>query len=105
MRKHLPNNFARRKKTKTPNFNKHGEALCGKNIPLPNRKEYMKQLIYAVGKFINALHWRVYFHKMKHASEKEKKKHENHPDVQDILNGHNNFGFKSRDMAPEIPEL
>ena len=42
---------------------------------------------------------------MKHASEKEKKKHENHPDVQDIINSHNNFGFKSGDMAPEIPEL
>ena len=82
-----------------------GGKYSPKNIPLPSKKEYMKQLIYAVGKFINALRWRVYFYKMKNASDKEKKKHENHPDVQDVLNGHNNFGFKSGDMAPEIPEL
>ena len=82
-----------------------GEKHSSKNIPLPSKKEYMKQLIYAVGKFINALRWRVYFYKMKTESDKEKKKHENHPDVQDVLNGRNNFGFKSGTMAPEIPEL
>ena len=58
-----------------------GEKHSSKNIPLPSKKEYMKQLIYAVGKFINALRWRVYFYKMKTESDKEKKKHENHPTV------------------------
>ena len=65
----------------------------------------MKHLIYAVRKFINALRWRVYFYKLKNESDQNKKKHENHPDVQDVINGQNNYGFKSGNMAPEIPEL
>ena len=82
-----------------------GGKYSPKNIPLPNKKEYMKQLIYAVRKFINALRWRVYFYKMKTETDQEKKKHENHPDVKDVFNGQNNYGFKSGNMAPEIPEL
>ena len=84
-----------------------GGKYSSKNIPLPSKKEYKKQLIYAVKKFINNLRWRVFFHKMKikNETDKEKKKHEDHPDVQDVLNNRNNFGFKSGDMAPEVPEL
>ena len=82
-----------------------GGKHSSKNIPLPNKKEYMKHLIYAVRKFINALRWRVYFYKLKNESDQNKKKHENHPDVQDVINGQNNYGFKSGNMAPEIPEL
>ena len=113
LRKHLrnkvvcrkSNNFLTANRTKMENLDFLGDKHSSKNIPLPSKKEYMKQLIYAVRKFINALRWRVYFHKMKTESDKEKKKHENHPDVQDVLNGQNNFGFKSETMAPEIPEL
>ena len=82
-----------------------GGKFSPKNIPLPNKKEYMKQLIYAVRKFINALRWRVIFYKMKTETDQEKKKHENHPDLKDVLNGQNNYGFKSGNMAPEVPEL
>ena len=50
-----------------------GDKYSRKNIPLPNKKEYMKQLIYAVRKFINALRWRVYFYKIKTETDQEKK--------------------------------
>ena len=84
-----------------------GGKYSAKNIPLPSRKEYKKQLIYAVRKFVNNLRWRTFFYiaKTKSETDKEKKQHEDHPDVQDVLNNRNNFGFKSGDMAPEIPEL
>ena len=54
-----------------------GGKYSSKNIPLPSKKEYKKQQIYAVKEFINNLRWRVFFHKMKIKSEtdKENKNH------------------------------
>ena len=83
-----------------------GGKYSTKNIPLPGQKEYKKQLIYAVKKFINNLRWRAFFYILETKSKADKeKKQQNHPDVQDVLNNRNNFGFKSGDMAPEVPEL
>ena len=61
-----------------------GGKYSTKNIPLPGQKEYKKQLIYAVKKFINNLRWRAFFYILETKSKANKeKKQQNHPDVQD----------------------
>ena len=60
-----------------------------KNIPVPNKKKYLQSVIHRGSKFFLDLRWRTYF--FLHPAKNTNKK--------------NNYGFKSTDPAPHVPEL
>ena len=69
-------------------FGKHEFTYSGKNIPLPSKKEYLKQLTFSTEKFVKNLRWRAHFF-LKPQDKPSKE----------------TFGFKSTNKAPQIKQL
>ena len=60
-----------------------------KNIPLPETKAYLKQLIESVGKFVNNISWRAHFFLNPESQQSEMR----------------TFGFKTERAAPQVLQL
>ena len=60
-----------------------------KNIPIPNRKDYIKQLIDKAEQFCKRMRWKAFFHLNPECK----------PDHKET------YGFKSRRAPPSIPQL
>ena len=69
-------------------YGRHDFFYSMKNIPLPSRKEYLKQLTFSTEKFISNLRWRAHF--FLKPTERPSKE---------------TYGFKSIKKAPQIKEL
>ena len=73
-----------------------------KNIPTPNTAEYEKQMVQKGESFMMRLHWKKFWADKK---DPEFKKFDSHPDVQDIMQSRETYGFKSGNAPPISKDL
>ena len=77
-----------------------GNTYSMKNIPVPGRKEHKTKTIIKTGEFIKRVRWRAFFAKYGNQADTTL-----HPDIANLLERKESFGFRSGNAAPIIPEL
>ena len=77
-----------------------GSSYSKKNIPTPGLKEYKTKLISQGSKYMNNTRWRSLF-----ALNGDATPDHNHPDIPDMMEKKENYGFRSGNAAPMLPIL
>ena len=77
-----------------------GSSYSKKNIPTPGAKEYKTKLISQGSKYINNTRWRTLF-----ALNGDATPDNIHPDIPDMVEKKENYGFRSGNAAPMSPIL
>ena len=77
-----------------------------KNIPIPGKMEYMKQLVFSIEKLINRMRFAKSAFDRKHSADpKVRNDPPEHPDEQNIFHGRETYGFKTNKAANPDPDL
>ena len=77
-----------------------GSSYSKNNIPIPGIKEYKTKLISQGSKYMNNTRWRSLF-----ALNGDATPDHNHPDIPDMMEKKENYGFRSGNAAPMLPIL